>query len=153
VNILVFRRFEEFFSAALEFAIEEGTALELFWEVLFDHWVNLLVCWFGALCLRVGAPTGDVCNEGTELVGDRNWWKHLACGGIYAAGGAVCRAVLARDISGEDCAFGFVSGKVYALENFVAGFASAAACPPPFNDSAIVSVYLKINAGGTCPDD
>jgi len=34
---VVFRHFEELFSTALEFPVEEGASLEFFWEVLFDH--------------------------------------------------------------------------------------------------------------------
>lgn len=37
VHVLIFRRFKEFFSTALELMVEEGASLELVWLVLFDH--------------------------------------------------------------------------------------------------------------------
>lgn len=71
--------------------------------------------------VRVGCAAGDVCDEGMELFRDRNWWKHEMCGGIYATGGTICRVGLARDVSGEDGTLGFISSKMYALEDFITG--------------------------------
>jgi len=111
------------------------------------------VRWSGTTCPVVDGAAGDVRDERSEFDRDGDWREHLAYGGIYASGGSVCGVVLAWDISGEYCALGIACGAVYALENLVAGFVSATASPPPFDNPAIVSEYLEINAGGARAKD
>jgi hypothetical protein len=67
--------------------------------------------------------------------------------------GSICRVAFAWDVSGEDHAFMVTSGMVYPFEDFIAGSASALTSPPAFHDTAIIFIYLEINARGAQIED